>query len=1590
MVRDMDIHDPDKGLEAWEPNNETRCKRPGGTTVFQIWIDHVALDENMLWHPEHGKYKDGVDDDGNKKIVETRRCLELHHPPPWYRVKWCSNLVTKDSFDSFIMSFILFNTLTLASEHFMQPESFTTLLGNVGHIFNVVFTFEMVSKQLGMGVKNYLAIPFNRLDCFIVITSLLNYLGDVLPGASVARLLRVFRLFRVARVIRILYKYESMKRLLNTVMGSGVALLNLTLFILFSVTIFAIFGMHLFGGTYPNEACVESAPTKQSVAADLAACKAVDLTDDSVIVSERACMQVMTADNPAVNACTYITELPLPRRSFEHFGVAWLMAFQTLTGDDWCNQMYQTMNVAGPVLPAMIFGMIFICCNYILTNLFIAVILENFEIAEKTKLKKQKRDESIAERGKYMEELTKRKESDWIIEMKDHHDSTVIKDGKAGKLNWFPDRKIMGVKYDVTKEEELIDYDKVGEYIKAVEDEQRRILSGMAGGATSSQRGFGANAAFNALKRLRAQSKSIKKKELVVGESRGNGCESCLCRNPVLFCMRGCRWKKDCGKKTRRQIEAAREDPEDLTKFACHDPNKRCGISLDNNASLFMFHGQTETYFKEVKDQFGDTETAYDTRYSQPVRHIFQSIEKNPWFERTVMGAIMVSSILLAYEGPADSLLGLELYEGYEIQELLSLLDTCFYGVFMFEFVTKLIHRGFIFTPDAYLSDTWNRLDFVVVLFSTMNYMPGQEKSSLGRVFRLGRCLRPLRMVNKNPGLKVIVNAVMKSLGTNLGVMALAMMLFLIFGILGCNLFGGKFWSCTCGDVVGADVWKANCELCLTNLGTGITYWKEVPATKAKFAADPEWMSDTADDEASCAHACDDSWFRMTDGTAYQWKPTEICAEKTFLQMSATGGSCGEWQMGENDRLLCQAASYYDDMNGEQAQCEWVPKRYNFDGIADAFMGMFTAATLAGWTDIMEAAMDANGYDQQPVANVNPAAAVYWVLFVFLNAFFITNLFVGVLVDYIAQSDGSALQTEEQAKWTDMKRLIGELRPDIQAPIPPKDPIRRQSLNVVVSDTWQNTSNACIVLNVIVMCLEFEYQPLWYAATMEYFNNAFLIFFTIEMVLKLVGMGPSRYWMDSWNRFDAIVVLSSWVGMWLNIQVQVVRAFRAFRIVLVLKNAKGLQALFKCLIWAIVPSMNIGMLLALHFSLFAILGMQILGAESGPHFDEVPNIFPGSLGSSVGQHKSYLLSELGQVQQTSQTNFKSYWGAMKLLFECATGKDWKIVMYEIYDIVPEFSFLYFFFHFFFCVYILCNLFVAVIIDTFNSAGRELPVTPEHMEVFQNCWKAHAIREREVLKDNNAVLAAMGNTDMFIRMRNVTEIRAPKGTPEYETEKWANVIQLLQDVGRFKGDTDNLKRQRVLEGKVGHINDLIYEGKINEAKERMSELGSEENKKLLMSTLSASITLWDVLTRPTDPAIQQAGLGGPGGLTKEQLEHWDSFRLCAHPDRLDEDITRKGEEVWHDWWGRFARELDVRWKVPENRYLPADTNKRYVREPCHQLPRKQPPERRPVLSLYLGCSGCSLAAAPAASSVCLCAARPTHHSLLRACGLYRSS
>ena len=60
-----------------------------------------------------------------------------------------------------------------------------------------------------------------------------------------------------------------------------------------------------------------------------------------------------------------------------------------MTGDDWVNQLHDHLYIFNDWAPAIFFFLAFAFMSYILLSLFIAVILENFEIAEEEKMKLQ-------------------------------------------------------------------------------------------------------------------------------------------------------------------------------------------------------------------------------------------------------------------------------------------------------------------------------------------------------------------------------------------------------------------------------------------------------------------------------------------------------------------------------------------------------------------------------------------------------------------------------------------------------------------------------------------------------------------------------------------------------------------------------------------------------------------------------------------------------------------------------------------------------------------------------------------------------------------------------------------------------------------------------------------------------------------------------------------------------------------------------------------------------------------------------------------------------------------------------------------------
>jgi len=97
----------------------------------------------------------------------------------------------------------------------------------------------------------------------------------------------------------------------------------------------------------------------------------------------------------------------------------------------------------------------------------------------------------------------------------------------------------------------------------------------------------------------------------------------------------------------------------------------------------------------------------------------------------------------------------------------------------------KIFGMGFIINKNSYLRDSWNCLDFLIVVTAYIPYIiQGQSSVNLSSLRAL-RILRPLRTISSVKSLKVILLAFFASLPMLLDTFFILMFVFLIFAIAG-------------------------------------------------------------------------------------------------------------------------------------------------------------------------------------------------------------------------------------------------------------------------------------------------------------------------------------------------------------------------------------------------------------------------------------------------------------------------------------------------------------------------------------------------------------------------------------------------------------------------------------------------------------------------------------------------------------------------------------------------------------------------------------------------------------------------------------
>ncbi|EDW57606.2 uncharacterized protein Dvir_GJ18055 [Drosophila virilis] len=244
----------------------------------------------------------------------------------------CRKAVKSQAFYWLIIVLVFLNTGVLATEHYGQVDWLDEFQEYTNMVFIGLFTCEMLLKMYSLGFQGYFVSLFNRFDCFVVIGSisetLLTKTGMMPPlGVSVLRCVRLLRVFKVTKY------WRSLSNLVASLLNSIQSIASLLLLLFLFIVIFALLGMQVFGGKF-------------------------NYNEDEKY-----------------------------RMNFDCFWQSLLTVFQIMTGEDWNAVMYVGINAYGGVssygaLACIYFIILFICGNYILLNVFLAIAVDNLADAD--------------------------------------------------------------------------------------------------------------------------------------------------------------------------------------------------------------------------------------------------------------------------------------------------------------------------------------------------------------------------------------------------------------------------------------------------------------------------------------------------------------------------------------------------------------------------------------------------------------------------------------------------------------------------------------------------------------------------------------------------------------------------------------------------------------------------------------------------------------------------------------------------------------------------------------------------------------------------------------------------------------------------------------------------------------------------------------------------------------------------------------------------------------------------------------------------------------------------------------------------------
>uniref|UniRef100_A0AAN0LJ60 Multifunctional fusion protein n=3 Tax=Arthropoda TaxID=6656 RepID=A0AAN0LJ60_9ACAR len=682
----------------------------------------------------------------------------------WVRVQELFALLVFDPFmELFITLCIVINTMFMAMDHDDMDPDFNSVLKNGNLFFTSAFAIEAIMKLVALSPKFYFREGWNIFDFIIVALSLLELGLDGVQGLSVLRSFRLLRVFKLA-------KSWPTLNLLISIMGKTVGDLgNLTFVLGIIIFIFAVMGMQMFGGNYE---------------------KHKDRFPDGTV----------------------------PRWNFSDFLHSFMIVFRVLCGE-WIQSMWDCMLVSGwPCIPFFL-GTVVIGYLVVL-NLFLALLLSSFgasnlsaptsDSADTKKL--QEAFERFSRANKWIRnkifaflKLIKSKTTNQITK-------TLHKLNRSKELdNRSSENMANNISIDKTcvNKKIRLNFSNLNNKTNFTNNFEKKLNNTFESNSYFEDDNESVDSIDSQIDKINVYKENVNQEEYT--------------QNMKLLDQRS---NKKLNLDSNSEICKINNIANNSFLEEESTNDKLETVTADIIISEYPVDCFPETWYEKFDCCMKDTSFWQKWRNIRCKSYI---MVEHKYFETLVITLILLSSMTLALED-------VHLRERKWLQEILSYVDQFFTIIFFLEMLLKWVAYGF----RSYFSNAWCWLDFVIVMVSCINLtvgmmgfnnipafktmrtlralrplralsrLEGMKVSVLNigasflnmakiqafKTMRTLRALRPLRAMSRMQGMRVVVNALVQAIPSIFNVLLVCLIFWLIFAIMGVQLFVGKFAYC--------------------------------------------------------------------------------------------------------------------------------------------------------------------------------------------------------------------------------------------------------------------------------------------------------------------------------------------------------------------------------------------------------------------------------------------------------------------------------------------------------------------------------------------------------------------------------------------------------------------------------------------------------------------------------------------------------------------------------------------------------------------------------------------------------------------------